>query len=237
MIRIKILYDNYPAEEDFITGWGFSCLIQIPHQNILFDTGGDSHILLYNFNKAKIDPKIINKIVISHYHGDHTGGLNGLFSLLEKFELYMGNFSYEYLSSSLSQNIKVQLIKDKPLEIYSGILSTEELGSYIKEISLILRTEKGFILITGCAHPGIINILQRAIEIAQDKPFMILGGLHLLSKNKSEIKNIIEFFKSCKLRYIAASHCTGDKAREMFREAFKENFINAGVGKEIILEG
>ncbi len=236
MIKIKILYDNYPFEKGFLTGWGFSCLVQLTNQNILFDTGGDPFILKHNFKLAGTDPKSIDKLVISHYHGDHTGGLKAVLSLNKNLEVFLGKQSYNHLGYEVFKDGKIRVIENQPLEIFSEIFVTEELGGYIKEVSLLISTKKGFVLITGCAHPGIINILRRAIEIVQEPPFLLLGGLHLLNKTYSEIKEVVEYFKSKKVKYIAVSHCTGDKARDIFRKEFKEDFINAGAGKEIVLE-
>ena len=75
-MKIIILYDNN-AHPGFESGWGFSCLVE-SSRRILFDTGDDGQKLIYNFEKANIDPKSVNKVELSHNHWDHVDGLEGL---------------------------------------------------------------------------------------------------------------------------------------------------------------
>ena len=67
----------------------------------------------------------------------------------------------------------------EPLQICAGVFSTGELGSSIKEQSLIVETDAGLIVITGCAHPGIAEITATAKNLRNDKIRLILGGFHL----------------------------------------------------------
>ena len=74
-LKITVVYNNYPYKEDLETGWGFSCLVEGADKTILFDTGGDGAVLLGNMDKLRIDPAVVDVVVLSHIHGDHTGGL------------------------------------------------------------------------------------------------------------------------------------------------------------------
>ena len=74
-MELKILYDN-EAMEGFRSGFGFSCFVE--EKKILFDTGGDMGTLLFNMRKFMINPREIDKIVLSHEHEDHTGGIRVL---------------------------------------------------------------------------------------------------------------------------------------------------------------
>ena len=78
-ITLISVYDNYQVNPNLTTAWGFATVIKTPHEIILFDTGGNSEILLFNMEKLGIDPSSIKKVVISHVHGDHVGGLEGFF--------------------------------------------------------------------------------------------------------------------------------------------------------------
>ena len=71
------VYDNYQVNPELTTDWGFATIIKTPQELILFDTGGDSKILLSNMKKLGINPSSIKKVVISHIHSDHLGGLEG----------------------------------------------------------------------------------------------------------------------------------------------------------------
>jgi len=73
-MKLKIAYDN-KAKPGFKEGWGFSCLIEMEDEKILFDTGWDGNILLSNMEKFGIRPAEIKRAIISHDHWDHAGGL------------------------------------------------------------------------------------------------------------------------------------------------------------------
>ena len=88
-----------------------------------------------------------------------------------------------YVPSSFSENLKKEIRKRAELveikeiaEISDGIWSTGELGDKIKEQSLVLSTENGAYVLTGCAHPGIEAIMDAALSCGKIKG--ILGGLH-----------------------------------------------------------
>lgn len=212
---LTTIYDNYKFNPNLKTGWGFSCLIK-DRKNILFDTGGDSDTLLYNFKQLNINPKMIDIVMLSHNHSDHIGGLSGFLKVNEN---------------------KARVIKpdefSEPAQISSGIYSIGYLStSFIKEQSLVISTPKGLIIITGCSHPGIINIIKRAKNINK-KVYLVIGGFHLLKASYSELKDIIKNFRKLGVKKVAPSHCSGDICRELFKEEYKDNFIANGVGKII----
>jgi len=76
-ITLISVYDNYQVDPELKTAWGFATIIKTPQELILFDTGGNSEILLFNMGKLNISPSSIKKVVISHVHTDHIEGLEG----------------------------------------------------------------------------------------------------------------------------------------------------------------
>ena len=76
-ITLISVYDNYQVDPELKTAWGFATIIKTPQELILFDTGGNSGILLSNMKKLGINPSSIKKVVISHVHTDHIEGLEG----------------------------------------------------------------------------------------------------------------------------------------------------------------
>ncbi|NWF53149.1 MAG: MBL fold metallo-hydrolase, partial [Nitrospirae bacterium] len=125
--------------------------------------------------------------------------------------------------------IEVQL----PMKICKGIYSTGELGSDIKEQSLIVQDESGLIVITGCAHPGIVNVVNKVKGLFKEDIFLLVGGFHLGGKNKNELKIIASALKKAGVRNVGPCHCTGDIAREILMQEYQKNFINVGVGRVI----
>jgi 7,8-dihydropterin-6-yl-methyl-4-(beta-D-ribofuranosyl)aminobenzene 5'-phosphate synthase len=231
--RLTILYDNNPYDYRLKSSWGFSCLIELEEKTILFDTGGDGEILLYNMRVLNKDPKTIDMIVLSHIHGDHTGGLWSLLGGKPTLKVYIpASFPQEFEQRVKKYGPEVVRI-DAPLAIDQKAYSTGEMDHGIKEQSLILHTPKGMILITGCAHPGIIEIIRKAKTLAKENIYMVVGGWHLSSAGQREIKEIIDAFQKTGIQKVAPCHCTGDTAIAMFKNEYGAHFIKAGVGSVI----
>ena len=197
MMKLTIVYDN-ESGPGLKSDWGFSCLIENT-KKILFDTGANSEILLYNMKQLKINPKNIDIVVLSHNHWDHAGGLTG------------------FLEANNSR-AKVYQPEDfsKLTEISQGIYSTGALGMFVKEQSLIVNTKKGNIIIAGCAHPGLENIIDKAKQLG--KIYGIMGGFHGFAK--------LEKLQEIKL--IAPCHCT--QYKQEIKEKYPANYkeIKAG---------
>jgi len=232
-LRFTVLYDNYLHKEGTNPDWGFSCLIEGTEKTILFDTGTQPQILMHNVDALGVDLKKVGQIVISHDHGDHTGGLSAVLERNHEVTVYYPvSFPREFGRSIEGHQAKAQTV-DKPIEICPDVYLTGEMGSEIKEQSLIIDTPKGLIIVTGCSHPGIVSILERAREI-RDKPIrLVFGGFHLGDNTEAEMQKIIAGFKALKVEKCGATHCTGDAQIAMFKKAFGENYVPMGTGRVI----
>jgi 7,8-dihydropterin-6-yl-methyl-4-(beta-D-ribofuranosyl)aminobenzene 5'-phosphate synthase len=233
-IEIITIYDNYLSNPELKTGWGFSCLIRHSlgeaKSNILFDTGADGPTLLANMEKLEIAPEEIDMIVLSHIHGDHVGGLDGFLEKNKNVKLYIPASFPTSFDNKVSEVIRIK----QPREISENIWSTGEMNTGVKEQSLVIDTTQGLIVITGCAHPGIVNIIRQAKQIFPEKEvYLVLGGFHLFSASDQELKEIIQEFKNLGVQKVAPCHCSGDRTRELFREEYQNDFIDNGVGKII----
>ncbi|MCK4428210.1 MAG: MBL fold metallo-hydrolase, partial [candidate division Zixibacteria bacterium] len=94
-------------------------------------------------------------------------------------------------------------------------------------------TEKGLVVITGCAHPGIVEILREAKKITNEDIYLVLGGFHLGGVGDSKLRDIIKSFRELGVKKAAPCHCSGDRTRELFKEEYGDDFIANGVGKII----
>jgi 7,8-dihydropterin-6-yl-methyl-4-(beta-D-ribofuranosyl)aminobenzene 5'-phosphate synthase len=101
----------------------------------------------------------------------------------------------------------------------------------LPEHGLVLRTSDGLVIITGCAHPGIVEIVEKAIEAFPEEPVdLVLGGLHLGMATVQEVTQIIDGLRTLGVRRVAPSHCTGDRSKSLFALAFGDDFIDIGAG-------
>ena len=214
-MKLTIVYDNEVFKKGIglKSDWGFACFIETNDTNILFDTGAKGKILLNNLEKLNIDPKKIDKIVISHEHWDHNGGLKSLSTLIENLEVYRIN------NEDMGQLVKVKLA-EKPSLIIKNIYTTGRLsGSPLDEQSLILKGQNGWYALVGCSHSGVERILQSAKKFGN--VVGVIGGLH--SFNNFSVLNSLDLICPC--------HCT--KHKKIIKETFPKKYIEGGVGKTI----
>jgi len=187
------------------SGWGFSAVIKTEHESpILFDTGGDGSVLLHNLRELGIDAGRIGTIVISHAHGDHTGGLQSILEVNSDAEIYVPSSLWSPLLGR-----KVTAVTG-PVQICAGVFSTGKLNGV--EQSLALKTDKGIIVLTGCSHPGVNEIVRAASRFG--KISGIVGGLH----------GFHDFDRLRGLSLICPCHCTQYKSEicRLFPDSYEE---------------
>lgn len=231
--KFLIVYDNNRFDDRLKVAWGFGCLVNVNGFNILFDTGGDTEILLYNMAKLNIDVKKIEVIALSHIHGDHAGGLMGVIRSDDHFKVYVpSSFLSGFKREIKSYGCEVIEVRDA-IKIFDGVASTGELGIAIKEQSLLVNTSMGLVVVTGCSHPGIVRIIKKAKELTKMRIHLVMGGYHIETTSRDSITSIIHQFQDLGVKKVAPCHCSGDLVKRMFKQAFAEDFIEIGVGKTI----
>lgn len=235
VLRITIVYDNNPFDPRLTTSWGFSAPVEYGDQSLLFDTGGDGRILLENMQVLGIGPARIQSIVLSHAHGDHTGGLSTLLNTDNQPSVYLLPSFADAFKNQVMQVTQVSEVTPGQV-IGNGILTTGEIDGKIPEQALVIRTSDGLVVITGCAHPGIVRIIELAMELTGDPVYLVLGGFHLGSKNKPGISAILADFRRLGVQKVAPCHCSGELAIAMFAAEYEQAFIQAGVGTVITIE-
>jgi len=235
--KITIIYDNRSSREDLQPGWGFSALIEIGGHRVLFDTGADKLVLEHNAAVLGVDLATIDTLVLSHEHCDHIGAVTSvLHKNLDVF--YPASFSVLFqgeVEEKPEQAPWNAYAVSTPAEIVPEITSTGEMGKEIVEQALIIRGSAGPVLVTGCAHPGIVEIARLATQIAKRPLSLVIGGFHLYKSKDAEIKKIADALRQLGVQQIAPCHCTGEHAIKILREAFGPDGLEVMVGTQIPL--
>lgn len=235
-ITMTILYDNYIYKEETQPDLGFSCLIESHGKTILFDTGTDPNILLKNAKIMNKDLSEVDIIVISHNHHDHTGAFLKIVNMTDAVIAYLPYSSEGTYIHRKAKEIGVPIFFEKNLvQIDTNCYLSGEFGDSIKEQSLIIDTKYGLVVIAGCSHPGILNIVEVTKKQLNKNVYMVFGGFHLKNYSSPEQNDVALKLKSLGVTKCGPTHCSGN--RNLFKKAFKSNYMELGTGKVIKIEG
>lgn len=234
-VQVIIIYDNYQNDETLIPDWGFACLVEYQGNKLLFDAGRDAALYKKNVELLDIDPKEIPSLFISHAHGDHTAGMPWITKINPSVKCYLPS-SYAEELGSRNQLPENSTALEDPAHLYGPFYSTGDSFEAFREQGLVIKTENGGILITGCGHPGPIEMVSKAEEELGIEIHTLIGGLHLMRSSENDVLKIAKTLKFMGIKQICPTHCTGDQSIALFRESFGEGYIQGGTGKEIIIQ-
>lgn len=256
---VKVLVDN-SAKEGFEWEHGFSIVVEADDK-ILFDLGPND-LFLENAKRLNIDLDQIKTVVLSHGHWDHGDGLKyisgkNLITHPDSFALRYRQESKTPVGLSMSreeiENAFTVKLSKKPFWISDQIVFLGEIPrlnnfesqkttfhledespDFVTDDSAIaIKSEKGLIVISGCAHAGICNTVSYAKQVCdEDKVYAVLGGFHLKKMDEVYLETI-DFLKKENVEFVGATHCTNFKVKEGFKKHF--NSISMEVGSVIEL--
>jgi 7,8-dihydropterin-6-yl-methyl-4-(beta-D-ribofuranosyl)aminobenzene 5'-phosphate synthase len=264
-VKITTLAEN-TAELGCLAEWGLSMLVEADGVKVLFDTGAGT-AAVYNAALMDIDFTTIDKIVISHGHYDHTGGLRGVLERIGKpMEIIAhpdiwgakygkwGKHAEHYAGMPFRRELLEGFgarftLTDKPYNITSRFMTTGEIpmvtdyetidsGLFDKDtgemlpdelkddLSMVIDTDFGLVVILGCAHRGIVNTVKQAQKITGKKDvYCAIGGTHLLNADIGRWALTAGDLKEMGVQYLGASHCTGFEASSYLAQEFGDRFF------------
>jgi metal-dependent hydrolase (beta-lactamase superfamily II) len=171
--------------------WGFSALVEVDGQRVLFDTGGRPETVLNNARELGVDLSNVEDVILSHNHWDHV---TGLVTFPEKN--YPAMIHYRDSDGNLV------------------------LDNIPEDQSLVLDTDKGLVVLIGCGHAGLINILTYARQTVRPgaQVYAALGGFHLFAAKADTLSWTADKLKEFGVGQIMGAHCTGIEPVYYFRE-------------------
>ncbi len=212
-VRVTIVYDNTVCDARLQADHGFAALVEAHGQRTLFDTGADGEILLHNLQLLGIAPDSFDRVVISHPHWDHIGGLPAI-------------LAHRQVPVCLPASAEVppEVEDPRPVEgpgrLDAGHFSTGPIPADdypLDEHSLVVDRPGGTVVIVGCAHPGVPRILQAAAAFGA--PHALIGGLH----GFREVDALASLSRVC------PAHCT--KYPREIEAAWPDRVEPAGAGR------
>lgn len=243
--------------------WGFAALVEADGYRLLFDTGARPNVVLENARSLKIDLTDVDDLVLSHWHGDHVGGLMTLRqdvrsrspNALGRAHVAEGIFdSRRGTPPQLELNPMVRLRGEyeatggkfvsyrQPAELRPGVWLTGPVprrhdernwsgntqrqtanglvaDTLPDDMSLVVDTGQGLVILTGCGHAGIVNIVDHARSIVRPaRIHAIVGGVHLFNAKEETLAWTVERLRAPGVDHLLGAHCTGIETMFRLRE-------------------
>jgi hypothetical protein len=122
-------------------------------------------------------------------------------------------------------------------EISDGIYTTGEMDAgRLVEQALVIDTGDGIVVVTGCSHPGIVEIVTQARELLGGPVRLVVGGFHLMDKSRDVLREIITDLRALEVEQISPTHCTGEDAIAVFAALYGEDYVEGGAGRILVVE-
>jgi len=275
MLQITTLVENSPGEhKGLIHEHGLCFHIDRDGERLLFDAG-QSDAAVRNAALLRIDLSRVRRMVLSHGHYDHSGGLRALAAHLPAFELITGEgffadkygdrgCAHEFLGNDFDERwlaergITHTTVNQPVREVAPGIFALTDFprvhpdekvnprfvlrtadgfvpDSFADEVMLAVDTPKGLVVLLGCSHPGVKNMLDAASDRLARPIYAVIGGTHLVEAPPESLALTIDYLKRKDIRVIGVSHCTGAVAMESLA-TFGDRYYHNRTGTALFVD-
>ena len=235
-MKIRLIAEGSTKHERNILRWGISILVG----DVLFDTFGREDIFRKNIKRFGINLSRVKHVVISHEDWDHIAGLVDFLRSHPKTRVYVCKKSGKALKELILSNAGLLVEIDKTRNISRDIFSLGQMRAdtghgILYEQALVVRSRNGFSVITGCAHPGIVRIVEQAVKTFGNRIYAVCGGFHMKDNTAKENLKIIAELQALGVKEIIPLHCTGAAARRLFRTKYGRSFTFFREGQTVEL--
>jgi 7,8-dihydropterin-6-yl-methyl-4-(beta-D-ribofuranosyl)aminobenzene 5'-phosphate synthase len=254
-LRIVTLSENTAGPPSVLAEQGLSILIETYDTCVLLDTG-QSVSVGHNAGTLGIDLNKVNKIVLSHGHFDHTGGLREVLGRIRKsvdivahpdvwaakYDRHEGHPSryigIPFARAELESLGAHFILSRSPVKLGENIITSGEVPmvtDYEKiDPHLFVKDGEDLVVVLGCAHRGMINTLYYAQELTGIKKInMVLGGSHLIGASEERVWQTIAALKDLGVSRIGLCHCTSQPTAAIMAREFGEGFFFNNTGHRI----
>jgi 7,8-dihydropterin-6-yl-methyl-4-(beta-D-ribofuranosyl)aminobenzene 5'-phosphate synthase len=165
------------------------------------------------------------------------GGLDSVLELNPRLTVVLHEGFSRHLIDDLRRLCgRLIVVGAEPRAIAPGIFSTGMFDSQPPEQALVIDAPGVTAAISGCAHPGMAAIVERATSLLGKPVDWAIGGFHLMYADPACIERAIRSMQELGVACVVPTHCTGDAARIAFRRTFEVRCLEGGVGREIPLD-
>jgi 7,8-dihydropterin-6-yl-methyl-4-(beta-D-ribofuranosyl)aminobenzene 5'-phosphate synthase len=229
-LDLTIMCDNYP-NEDLVSEWGFSVLIETNNLTVLLDTGQSYSGLRENSLALNKDLSEVDYVVISHEHWDHVGGLSYIDEVNPGVTVFVPEHMDSQTFNSINQSsLNAVKVNDTTI-IGRGFAIIGELYGPPYEQALAVNIKSvGLVCFVGCSHPGVDNHVEKAIEDLGYNTYMVIGGFHMVSATEQVIQLKIDKLLELGVQKIYPTHCSGDLFRQYLASNYPLQYGYAHVG-------
>ena len=255
-MRVVSLIENTKGHDRCAYAHGLSFYVETSKHKLLVDLG-PSDAALHNAKELGIDLSKVDTVVLSHGHYDHSGGIMPFANINSDARIYMQETADADYYADDGERAEGDHRIDDELELFTIRKRSHDLpftnkrllikengelrrDDFVHEQYLVISEGDKKILISGCAHNGILSILDAFKAKYGAEPDMVISGFHLMKKTgytDDELLQIVSMGTEL-MRYstkFVTCHCTGETAYEIMKNVLGDQlqYVHSGENVEV----